>query len=138
MSSEVGVISSERKDNDEKFDFENLLVYQKALEYIDFIYKLTAGFPNRETLALADQIKRAAVSICLNIAEGSGGSKAEFQHFLIISRRSVRECIAATEIAFRQGYFNIDERKVSRGFCKEISKMLNGLIKSLRAGVAEK
>jgi len=131
-------MSSEKKDNDEKFDFEKLLVYQKALEFVDFVYKVAADFPNRETFVLADQVKRAAVSICLNIAEGSGGSKAEFQRFLIISRRSVRECIAATEIAFRQGYFNIDERRVSREFCKVISKMLNGLIKSLRAGVAEK
>ena len=97
-------MSSERKDIDEKFDFENLLVYQKALKYVDFIYKSTAGFPNRESLILADQIKRAAVSICLNIAEGSGGSKAEFRRFLTISRRSARECIAATEIAYRQGF----------------------------------
>jgi four helix bundle protein len=126
------VTSSEKKGKDEKFDFENLLVYQKSLEYVDFIHKLTAGFPNRETFILSDQIKRAAVSICLNIAEGSGGSKAEFQRFLTISRRSVRECIAATEIAYRQGFINLDERLVSREFCREISKMLNGLLKSIR------
>jgi four helix bundle protein len=125
-------MSSEKKDNDEKFDFENLLVYQKALEYIDFIYKLTTGFPAKESFILADQIKRAAVSICLNIAEGSGGSKAEFQRFLTISRRSARECIAATEIACKQGFISNDERQTSREYCREISKMLNGLMKSFK------
>jgi four helix bundle protein len=109
-------MSSEKKDNDEKFDFENLLVYQKALEYVDFIYKLTTSFPAKESFILTDQIKRAAVSICLNMAEGSGGSKAEFQRFLTISRRSARECIAATEIAYRQGFISFDERLVSREF----------------------
>ena len=125
-------MSSEKKDIDGKFDFEDLLVYQKSLEYVDFIYKITANFPARETYGLSDQFKRAAVSICLNIAEGSGGSKAEFQRFLIISRRSARECIAATEIAYRQGFISIDERMVSRELCREISKMLNGLLKSIR------
>ena len=46
MSSEFGVMSSEKKDIDEKFDFEDLLVYQKSLEYVDFIYKITANFPS--------------------------------------------------------------------------------------------
>jgi four helix bundle protein len=125
-------MSSERKDIDEKFDFEDLLVYQKSLEFVDFIYKMTANLPERETYGLSDQFKRAAVSICLNIAEGSGGSKAEFQRFLIISRRSASECIAATEIAYRQGFISIDERMVSRERCREISKMPNGLLKSIR------
>lgn len=125
-------MSSEKKNIDEKFDFEDLLVYQKSLEYVDFIFKITANFPARETYGLSDQFKRAAVSVCLNIAEGSGGSKAEFQRFLIISRRSARECVAATEIACRQGFISKDERRISREYCREISKMLNGLIKSIR------
>ncbi len=78
--SEFGVMSSERNiRDDEKFDFEGPLVYQKALDYIDFIYKITAKLPAREVYALSDQIKRAAVSVCLNIAEGSGGTKLNFK-----------------------------------------------------------
>jgi len=106
--------------------------YQKALEHVDFIYKITKSFPTREAFALADQIKRAAVSICLNIAEGSGGSKTEFRRFLTISRRSAREYIAATEIACRLGFVSPDERQISRVYCREISKMLNGLLKSMQ------
>jgi four helix bundle protein len=91
--------------NNDKFDFENLKVYQKALEYIDFIYKITRDFPKTEILSLTDQFKRASISICLNIAEGSGGSKVEFNRFLKIARRSIRECIAITEISYRQNFY---------------------------------
>jgi four helix bundle protein len=118
--------------NDEKYDFENLKVYQKALEYIDFIYKITRDFPKTEILSLTDQFKRASISICLNIAEGSGGSKAEFNRFLKIARRSIRECIAITEISYRQRFISNDMRDQSRSLCSELSKMIAGLIKSLK------
>jgi four helix bundle protein len=118
--------------NNEKFDFENLKVYQKALEYVDFVYKITRDFPKTEALSLTDQFKRASISICLNIAEGSGGSKVEFNKFLKIARRSVRECIAITEICHRQNFINNDMKSQSRSFCSELSKMVTGLIKSLK------
>ena len=88
--------------NNEKFDFENLKVYQKALEYVDLIYKMTKSFPKAEVFSLTDQFKRASISICLNIVEGTGGSKVEFNRFLKIARRSIRECVAITEISYRQ------------------------------------
>jgi len=116
---------------DELFDFENLKVYQRALDYVDFVYKATKLFPKEEMFALTDQFRRAATSICLNIAEGSGGSKTEFKHYLKISRRSARECVAITEIAFRQNYVRNEDRSQSRSQCIEISKMLTGLMKSL-------
>jgi len=62
--------------SDDRFDFENLKVYQKSLDYIDFVYEITEKFPIEEIYSLANQFKRASVSICLNIADGSGGSKA--------------------------------------------------------------
>jgi four helix bundle protein len=61
--------------NEERFDFENLKVYQKAFEYVDFVYEVTKDFPKDEMFSLIDQFKRASISICLNIVEGSGGSK---------------------------------------------------------------
>jgi four helix bundle protein len=81
--------------------------------------------------SLTDQFRRAATSICLNIAEGSGGTKPEFTQYLKISRRSVRECIAISEICYRQAYIDEDIKKQSRMFCTEIAKMLSGLMKSL-------
>jgi four helix bundle protein len=117
--------------SEDKFDFENLKVYQRALEYVYFVYKVTKTFPKEELFSLTDQFRRAATSICLNIAEGSGGSKTEFKHYLKLSRRSSRECVAITEISYRQSYINGEIKKQSRLFCTEISKMLNGLMKSL-------
>jgi four helix bundle protein len=117
---------------EEKFDFESLRVYQRSLEYVDFVYDLTRGFPKTEAFALADQFRRAVVSVSLNIAEGSGGTKIEFNRYLKIARRSVRECVAITEISHRQKFINGKIREQSRGFCTELSKMLNGLMKSLR------
>ena len=117
---------------EERFDFENLKVYQKALDYIDFVYEITRGFPKEEVFSLTDQHKRASTSICLNIAEGSGGSKSEFNKFLKIARRSVRECVAITEISYRQKFLDDRIKQRSRSLCLELSKMINGLMKSLK------
>ncbi len=116
---------------EERFDFEKLTVYQRALEYIDFVYKTTKHLPKDEMYSLTDQFRRAATSICLNIAEGSGGTKPEFTQYLKIARRSVRECIAITEVCYRESYISGDLKKQSRTFCIEIAKMLSGLLKSL-------
>ena len=118
--------------SEERFDFENLKVYQKGLEYVDFVYENTEAFPKTEVFSLTDQFKRASVSVCLNIAEGSGGSKEEFNRFLKIARRSIRECVAITEISYRQKFINAKVKQHSRSFCLELSKMVNGLIKSLK------
>jgi four helix bundle protein len=115
------------------FKFEELNVYQKSLDYVDLIYQITAGFPKPELYNLADQFRRASISICLNIAEGSGGSKIEFSRFLRISRRSVRECVAVAEIAFRQKLIDSEKRIQIRSSCEELSRMWNGLMRSLIA-----
>jgi four helix bundle protein len=117
---------------EERFDFENLKVYQKALEYVDFVYETTKRFPKIEIFSLIDQFKRASISIGLNIAEGSGGSKSEFNKFLKIARRSVRECVGITEISYRQKFLDNKVKQQSRNFCLELSKMINGLMKSLQ------
>tara|TARA_Y100000294_G_scaffold132352_1_gene124811 strand:+ start:184 stop:558 length:375 start_codon:yes stop_codon:yes gene_type:complete len=118
--------------SEDRFDFENLKVYQKSLEYIDFVYEITKDFPKDEIFSLTNQFRRASVSICLNIAEGSGGSKAEFNQFLKMSRSSVRESVAVTEISFRRNFISTEGKKRSREFCLELSRMLSGLMKSLK------
>jgi four helix bundle protein len=118
--------------NEDMFDFENLKVYQKSLDYVDFVYEITKDFPKDEIFSLTSQFRRASVSICLNIAEGSGGSKAEFNQFLKIARRSVRECVAVTEISYRQTFISTEDKKQSRGLCIELSRMISGLMKSLK------
>ncbi len=76
-------------------------------------------------------IIRAANSISLNIADGSGGSKAEFKNFLRISKRSTRECVVCISISVRQKFISKELENDCRKRLIEISKMLNGLIKSL-------
>src|SRR3990167_4661609 len=97
-----------------KFSFENLNVYQKALDYVDFVYEITAKFPSDERFGLSSQFQRAAQSIALNIGEGSGGTKAEFQQFVRISRRSIRECIVCITIAERRKYVTKEQENKSR------------------------
>ena len=106
--------------DEERFEFENLKVYQKALEYVDFVYEMTRNFPRAEILSLTDQLRRASVSICLNIAEGSEGSKIEFSRFLKIARRSVRECVAITEVSCRQRFISDKVKQRSRSLCSEL------------------
>ena len=116
---------------DLSFKFEELRVYQKALEFIDLVYAETKNFPKEEQFRLTSQFIRAANSIALNIADGSGGTKAEFKNFLRISRRSTRECLVCTTIARRQNFITAEKEQEFRIKLVEISKMLNGLIKSI-------
>ena len=116
---------------DYKFEFEGLLVYQKSLEFIQLVYNVTHKFPTNEKYTLSQQFIRAANSIALNIGEGTGGTKPEFKNFLRIAKRSVCECVVCMTVANNQKYFQDNEHQRLRTFCIEISKMLNGLIKSI-------
>ncbi len=116
---------------EESLEFEHLKIYQKAMDYVSFVYKVTKAFPATEASSLVDRFKRASMSICVNIAEGSGESKADFSRLLIASRKTLRECIVVTEIAHKQGFLTFEERRQSRHFCFEIASMLTPLIQSL-------
>ena len=115
------------------FDFEELLVYQKALDFVAVVYKATKRLPADERFGLSSQFQRAATGICLNIAEGSGGTKTEFRHYVRIAVRSVRECVAIAEVATKVDYFNRKQREYLRGHLAELARMLTGLHKSLSA-----
>lgn len=89
------------------FGFEKLDVWQKSVEFADQIYRCTAFFPNDEKFGLMSQLRRAAVSISSNIAEGSGRkSSNDFIRFLSIAYGSVMECVSQLHIANRLNYIN--------------------------------
>ena len=114
------------------FKFEKLIVWQKALEFVELIYKLSAEFPKNETFGLTSQIRRAAVSIALNIAEGSGKTtNKEFRKYLNDSTGSLRESVTCLYIAKRLKY--LDKAGFEKGYVSatEISKMLYSLARSL-------
>jgi four helix bundle protein len=86
------------------FKFEQLAVWKKALDYIDLIYILADALPRSEEYNLKSQIKRAATSIALNIAEGSTGqSDAEQARFLGMALRSLVETVACQHLISRRG-----------------------------------
>ncbi len=114
------------------FDFEKLDVYQESLSFADSVYELTAKFPSDETFGLAGQLRRASVSVAVNIAEGSGRSKKEFTHYLRMARASVYECVPLLTIAVGQGYLEQETFGVFYRRCEMLSKMLSKLINSLR------
>jgi four helix bundle protein len=114
------------------FTFENLIVYQKALLFIDFIYKITNSYPKEEEFRIKSQFIRAAQSIALNIAEGSGGTDAEFKYFLRIAKRSTRECVVCVTISKMQGLINSDVEIQCRKDLVELSKMIAGMINKVK------
>jgi four helix bundle protein len=92
------------------FKFENLEVWQLALEYVDLIYAIAAQLPRSEDFNLKSQITRAATSIALNIAEGSTSqSDAEQGRFLGIAIRSLIETVACQHLISRRGYLKNPE-----------------------------
>lgn len=85
----------------------DLKVWQESMELVIQIYKISNGFPNHEIYGLSSQIRRAAVSIPSNIAEGAGRkSNKEFMQFLFISLGSLSEVETQLEISQRLGYSN--------------------------------
>ena len=116
---------------EDKFSFEDLIVFQESLSFLDDVYKITNTFPKEEMYRLTSQFTRAALSISLNIGEGSGGTKAEFINFLRISRRSVNECLVCIIVSRRQKYINEETEKHFRAQLTKLSKMIAGLIKSI-------
>lgn len=114
--------------------FRKLQVWQKAMVFVSSIYTMTKKYPRIEQFGLIDQIRRAAVSVPLNIAEGSGsGSDKEFNRFLHIAQRSLYEVITAIEIANQLNYGDRELNNTRIHQADELGAMLNGLMKSLKA-----
>ena len=115
------------------FKFEKLIVWQKSLDYVDLIYKLSSNFPIEERFGLQSQIRRSAVSVALNIAEGSGRTtNKEFSKFLHDSLGSLRESLTCLIIAQRQGFISSINLESGRSCAVEISKMIYALMRKLR------
>lgn len=89
------------------FKFEQLDVWKSALDYVDLIYELSTNLPRDEEYNLKSQIRRAATSIPLNIAEGSSGlTNAEQSWFIGIAIRSLVETVACLHLIHRRGYLS--------------------------------
>jgi four helix bundle protein len=109
-----------------------LIAWQKAMDLVVLVYKLCAGFPREELYGLTSQIRRAAVSIPSNIAEGQGRrSTKEFLNFLSVAHGSLREVETQTLIAQRLNYIDETATTAAMDLAAEVGRLLNGLSNSL-------
>ena len=112
--------------------YSELIVWQKSMNLVEAIYKATAEFPSEERFGLSSQIRRAAVSIPSNIAEGHGRkSTASFINFLSIAFGSLMEVETQIQIATRLNFLSEDKATSLLSQTDEIGKMISGLKKSL-------
>ena len=113
-------------------NFKELIVWQKAMELAKEIYRLTRLLPKEELYALSSQMRRAAVSIPSNIAEGQArNSRREFISFLSIAKGSSAELQTQCLLCETLGYLQKGKTQQALILAEEVSRMLNSLIKSL-------
>ena len=114
------------------FNFEKLDVWKKSIELADAIYRRTRAFPAEERFGLTNQLRRAAVSVSSNIAEGSSrSSKIDFARFIEIGTGSIFELTSQIFIARRQGFLSEENFHELYRDAQEIGRMLSGLRNSL-------
>lgn len=112
--------------------YKDLIAWQKAMDLVTATYRSTARFPKEEQFGLTSQLRRAAVSIPSNIAEGQGRlSEREFRYFLGQARGSLMEVETQLQIAKNLGYIEAEQTKELLESCAEVGRILNGLMASI-------
>ena len=110
------------------FSYRQLDAYQKAKEFVIYVYALLKQFPKEEQYALCDQLRRAVISIPSNIAEGMGRVSVKEQiHFIEIAFGSLNETMCQIELAYELNYISQEHLNTSEEFVKEITRMLSRL-----------
>ena len=112
--------------------YQDLIVWQKSMQLVKEVYTLVKQLPKEEQFALSDQMRRAAVSIPSNIAEGYGrNSTNDYIRFLNIARGSKYELETQIQIGVMLNYFSKENAAIALALSEEIGKMINTLIKKL-------
>jgi len=111
---------------------EKLDVWKRSIDFVVTVYKMTESFPRDERFGLISQIRRAAVSVAANIAEGAGRhTSKEFKYFLSNAQGSVSELATELLIAQRLGYLKIEAFDIGNMELTSIGRMIFGLSRSL-------
>lgn len=132
------MVSVQWQGDDESMasSFRELTVWQRAVQTTIAIYKFTEVFPKAEMFGLTSQLRRSAVSVASNIAEGYGrGAKGEYVHFLGMARGPNCELQTQLVIARELGFGAQELGKRSEQLSHDVGKMITAIIKSCRAGV---
>ena len=113
-------------------NYQELIVWQKVMDLVELIYASSRSFPREEIYGLTSQLRRAAVSIPSNIAEGQGRrTTADFVRHLSIAYGSLRELETQTLIAARLKYLTKEKCQAILNMAGEVGRLLNGLMSSL-------
>jgi len=117
------------------FSFERLDTWQKSIDFADLVYRISRAFPDDERFGLTSQMRRAAVSVSSNIAEGSARfSQADFARFLEIATGSLFEVVSQSFVSRRQGFLSEADFKMLYAAAEEQGRMLSGLRRSVLEG----
>jgi four helix bundle protein len=114
------------------FKFEDLILYQKAIDFGEKINGITEDFPQKELYRLASQFGRAADSIAANISEGYGSTDANFNRYLKMAWDSSHECVTWNSKAYFRKYITHEQFEENRKLLTEIGKMISALRRSLK------
>jgi four helix bundle protein len=109
----------------------DLVAWQKAMDLVEEVYKITRGFPKDELYGLTNQVRRAAVSIPSNIAEGESRASRDFVRFLSIPQGSFSDAETQMEIAVRLGYVKRTDLARLADLSAEVGRLVNGLSSSI-------
>jgi four helix bundle protein len=116
------------------FNFEMLDVWQESVAFAQLVYRLTRTFPSDERFGITNQMRRAAVSVSSNLAEGcSRSSKVDYARFVEIAAGSVFEVVSQAHLTKSEGY--LSDCDFAKLYCaaEKLSRMLSGLRRSLRS-----
>jgi four helix bundle protein len=114
------------------FNFEKLDTWKEAIQFADLVYSLTRKFPGDERFGLTNQMRRAAVSVSSNVAEGSSrSSRSDFARFVEIATGSLFEVVSQGEIGRKQGFLSEQAYRQLYEAAEKQGRMLSGLRTSL-------
>ena len=113
--------------------FRDLIAWQKAMNLADLVYDITETFPPRERFGLAFEMRKSAVSIPSNIAEGHRRKTAGYIHHLVIALGSHGELDTQCELATRRLFITASDQIKVEGLLEEVGKLTHGLLRSLGA-----
>ncbi|MDO8664135.1 MAG: four helix bundle protein [Candidatus Liptonbacteria bacterium] len=118
---------------DAKPNYEKLEIWQEAMALTKIIYLKTKDYPKEEKFGITDQVRRAGLSVALNIAEGAGrGSKADFRRFLLIAKGSLNEVLTLFTLSLEIGLISSKEYDDIRSMVLRLMRRIQALISKLQ------
>jgi four helix bundle protein len=114
------------------FRFEDLRIYHKAIDFVDWIQQEVYHFTDDAKQSTGFPMLKSSQNIAINIAEGSARNKSQFVYYLKMAKSSLRECVVYTELAKKAGLFSEENVEECRRQLMELTKMIGALIVSLQ------